>query len=142
MRVQKTVVVGKPLDAVFGYLSDFTTTTEWDPGTVTTVTQNGDGGVGTTYLNTSTFLGRTTELTYVVQEFVPGERIRLRGENSSVVAVDTMSFHRVDGGTEVTYSAEFTFKGPARFVAPLVRPALERLGQQAKAGLYQALNKL
>ena len=60
----------KPLDAVFDYLSDFTTTTEWDPGTVTTVRQHGDGGVGTTYLNTSTFLGRKTQLTYVVDEFV------------------------------------------------------------------------
>ena len=142
MKLQKTVVVDKPLYAVFGYLSDFTTTTEWDPGTVTTVTQHGDGRVGTTYLNTSTFLGRTTALTYVVQELVPGERIRLRGENKSVVAVDTMTFHTVDAGTEVTYHAEFTFKGPARFVAPLFKPALERLGQQAQAGLYRALNKL
>jgi uncharacterized protein YndB with AHSA1/START domain len=142
MKLQKTVVVDKPLEAVFGYLSDFTTTTEWDPGTVTTVTQHGDGRVGTTYLNTSTFLGRTTELTYVVQELVPGERIRLRGENKSVVAVDTMTFHMVDAGTEVTYNAEFTFKRPARFVAPLFKPALERLGQQAQAGLYRALNKL
>ena len=37
MRLQKTVIVDKPLDAVFNYLSDFTTTTEWDPGTVVTV---------------------------------------------------------------------------------------------------------
>jgi hypothetical protein len=44
MKLQKTVIVGKPRDAVFGYLSDFTTTTEWDPGTVLTVTQHGDGG--------------------------------------------------------------------------------------------------
>ncbi len=142
MRVQKTVVVAKPLDAVFGYLTDFTTTTQWDPGTVATVKQNGDGGVGTTYLNTSSFLGRTTQLTYVVQEFVPGERIRLRGENKTVISVDTMSFRRVDGDTEVTYAAEFTFRGTARFVAPLLRPALERLGQHAQADLYQALNKL
>jgi len=28
MRLQKVVVVDKPLDAVFTYLSDFTTTTE------------------------------------------------------------------------------------------------------------------
>ena len=35
--MQKTVIVDKPLDAVFDYLSDFTTTTEWDPGTVATV---------------------------------------------------------------------------------------------------------
>ena len=102
MKLQKTVIVGKPLDAVFGYLSDFTTTTDWDPGTVLTVTQHGDGGVGTTYLNTSTFLGRETRLTYVVREFVPGERIRLRGENNTVTAVDTMTFRSVDAGTEVT----------------------------------------
>ena len=37
MKLLKTVVVEKPLDAVFGYLSDFTTTTDWDPGTVTSV---------------------------------------------------------------------------------------------------------
>ncbi len=80
--------------------------------------------------------------TIVVQELVPGERIRLRRQNKSVVAVDTMSFRRVETGTEVTYAADFTFRGPARFVAPLLRPALERLGQQAQSGLYQALNKL
>ena len=125
-----------------GYLSDFTTTAEWDPGTVATVNQHGDGGVGTTYLNTSTFLGRTTQLTYVVREFVRGERIQLRGENETVTAVDTMSFRRVDACTEVTYDAQLTFKGAARLIAPLLRPAFERLGQQAQAGLHQALSQL
>ena len=42
---------------------------------------------------------------------MPGERIRLPGENKSVISVDTVSFRRVDGDTEVTYAAEFTFKG-------------------------------
>jgi uncharacterized protein YndB with AHSA1/START domain len=142
MRLQKTVVVDRPLDKVFAYLADFTTTTEWDPGTVTTVLSHGDGGVGSTYLNTSTFMGRTTQLTYVVRELVPGERIRLQGENKTVTAVDTMSFRRVAAGTEVTYSAEFTFKGAARFLAPLFKPALERLGQQAQDGLNQTLSRL
>jgi carbon monoxide dehydrogenase subunit G len=142
MKLQRTVVVDKPLDEVFAYLSDFTTTTEWDPGTVTTVLDRGDGGIGTTYLNTSAFLGRKTQLTYVVQEFVPGKRIRLRGENQTVIATDTMSFRAAETGTEVTYAAEFTFKGPARFLAPLLRPALERLGNQAEAGLREALSRL
>ena len=44
MRLQKTVVIDKPRDAVFDYLADFTTTTEWDPGTVVTVNHHGDGG--------------------------------------------------------------------------------------------------
>jgi hypothetical protein len=48
-----------------------------------------------------------------VREFIPGERIRLRGENKTVTAIDTMTFRSIDAGTEVTYTAEFTFKGPA-----------------------------
>jgi carbon monoxide dehydrogenase subunit G len=142
MRLRKTVVVDRPLQAVFDYLADFTTTTEWDPGTVSTVREQGDGGVGTTYRNTSEFLGRTTELRYVVQELVPAQRIRLRGENKTVASTDTMTVRKVDGGTEVTYDAEFAFKGTARFLAPLLRPALERLGRQAETGLRQALLRL
>ncbi len=142
MRLRKTIVVDRPLQAAFDYLADFTTTTEWDPGTVSTVREQGDGGVGTAYRNTSEFLGRTTELRYVVQELVPGQRIRLRGENKTVAATDTMTFRQVDGGTEVTYAAEFTFKGAARFLAPLLRPALERLGRQAETGMRQALLRL
>jgi carbon monoxide dehydrogenase subunit G len=142
MKLQRTIVVGKPLDEVFAYLSDFTTTTEWDPGTETTVRQGGDGGAGTTYLNTSVFLGRKTKLTYTVRELIPGKRIQLRGENKTVAAVDTMSFRSVEAGTEVTYSAEFTFNGPVRFVAPLFKPAFERLGNQAEAGMYKALSQL
>jgi carbon monoxide dehydrogenase subunit G len=136
MKVQQTVVVDKPLEAVFGYLSDFTTTTEWDPGTVVTVNQQGDGGVGTTYLNTSKFLGRETRLTYVVHDFVPGRRVQLYGENKTVIAVDTMTFRTVGSATEVTYTADFTFKGPSRLLAPLLRNAFDRLGTR------EALNRL
>src|ERR1700684_82260 len=113
MKLQRTVVVDKPLEKVFAYLSDCTTTTEWDPGTVTTVLDRGDGGIGTTYLNTSAFLGRTTQLTYVVRELVPGERIRLQGENQTVIATDTMSFRSVQAGTEVTHTGGLTFRAQA-----------------------------
>ena len=142
MRLQKTVIVDKPLNAVFDYLSDFTTTTEWDPGTVATVNHHGDGGVGTTYLNTSTFLGRQTQLTYIVSEFIPGKRIQLRGQNKTLTAVDTMTFRRIEAGTEVTYTAEFTFQGLSRLLAPLLRPAFDRLGKQAQTGMRTALNRL
>jgi uncharacterized protein YndB with AHSA1/START domain len=152
VRLQRTVTVEKPLDTVFAYLSDFTTTTQWDPGTVETVRTSGDGAFGTEYLNTSTFAGRKTRLTYVVVDLVPNERIALRGENATVIAHDTMTFRATDGGarsngavvtcTEVTYTADFTFKGSSRIVAPLMRPAFTRLGNQAEAGLTAALAQL
>lgn len=147
MRLQLTVTVDKPVDKVFSYLSDFTTTTEWDPGTVTTVRSSGDGGFGTEYVNNSTFAGRETQLTYVVQELVPNQRIALRGENKTVIAHDTMSFREVAGGaaatsTEVTYTADFTFKGVTRIFAPFLRPAFERLGDEAETGMAAALARL
>lgn len=142
MRLRRKVTVDKPVDRVFAYLSDFTTTTEWDPGTVKTVRVTGNGNVGTEYLNTSTFAGRQTQLTYVLQELVPNQRIALRGENETVVAHDTMTFRPVGTGTEVTYTADFTFKGIARLIAPFLRPAFARLGNEAEAGMAQALGRL
>jgi uncharacterized protein YndB with AHSA1/START domain len=147
MRLRRTVTVEKPLDKVFAYLSDFTTTTEWDPGTVKTVRTSGDGGFGTEYLNTSKFAGRETRLTYVVEDVVPNRHIALRGENKAVIAHDTISFREVAGGTgmtktEVTYTADFTFKGISRLLAPFLGPAFERLGNEAETGMAAALARL
>ncbi len=142
MKLERTVTVNKPLERVFAYLSDFTTTTEWDPGTVATVRTAGDGAVGTEYQNTSTFAGRQTQLTYVVQDLVPNTRIALRGENSTVIAYDTMTFREVGGKTEVTYTADFTFKGITKLVAPLLRRAFTTLGNEAESGMAAALAQL
>jgi uncharacterized protein YndB with AHSA1/START domain len=142
MRLSRTVTVAKPLHQVFTYLSDFTTTTEWDPGTVETVRTEGNGSVGTQYQNTSTFAGRQTQLTYVVKELVPNYRIALRGENNTVIAHDTMTFREAGGQTKVTYEADFTFKGFTKLIAPLMKPAFTRLGNQAEAGMATALARL
>jgi len=142
VRLQRIVTVEKPLEKVFAYLADFTTTTEWDPGTVRTVRTSGDGEFGTEYHNTSTFMGRQTELTYVVVDLVPNRHISLRGENKTVIANDTMTFRESGGNTEVTYTVDFTFKGITRFVAPLLKPALTRLFDEAEAGMASALARL
>ncbi len=142
MQLQRTVLTPAEPEEVFGYLSDFTNTTEWDPGTVRTDRVVGDGGVGTTYRNVSRFLGRETELTYTVEEHVPPTTVALRGENATVVAHDRMELRPAGTGTEVTYTATFEFRGVARFLAPLLRPALTRLGNDAERGLADALGRL
>ncbi len=142
MRLQRTVHTTATPDRVFDYLSDFTTTNDWDPGTVVTERLAGDGGVGTTYRNVSKFLGQKSELTYTVTEHRPPTRFALRGENATVTALDTMEIAAEGAGTRVTYTADFTFKGPAKYVAPLLAPALKRLGDHAERGLSEALGRL
>jgi len=142
MKLQRSVETDASPAAVFAYLSDFTNTNEWDPGTVKTVKVSGDGGVGTTYDNTSKFMGRETELTYEVVEHRPDSLFALRGENKSVVAHDSMEIVPQGSGSRVTYTADFEFKGIGKFVAPLLSPALKKLGDDAEKGLRDGLAKL
>lgn len=142
MRIQRTITVDRPLPVVFGYLTDFTTTNEWDPGTERTTRVTGDGDVGTEYHNVSRFAGRRTELTYVVDELVPHRRFALTGRNKTVTAHDTMEFSGDDSMTTVVYTADFEFHGAARYVAWVLAPAFKKLGDEAEQGMHEALNRL
>ncbi|MHB0928713.1 MAG: SRPBCC family protein [Candidatus Nanopelagicales bacterium] len=139
MRITRTVDSPRAISDVFAYLSDFTTTTEWDPGTVLTTRLSGDGGLGTVYANTSSFNGRQTELVYTVTVFEPNQQVQLQGENRTVHATDTMSFQALKHGTRVTYDAHFRFKGLAVLAQPLLVRAFKHLGDEAEAGLRRAL---
>lgn len=142
MQIQRTVETQAAPSAVFDYLSDFTRTTEWDPGTVSTVRVQGDGGVGTVYDNVSEFNGRRTELRYTVIEHEAPGRFALRGENKTVTATDTMEIAPQGSGSRVTYTADFAFKGLARLVTPFMGGAFKKLGDEAEEGLREALAKL
>jgi len=142
MKLERTVETDATPETVFAYLSDFTTTTEWDPGTVKTVRVTGDGGVGTTYDNTSKFMGRETQLTYEVVDHQAPSLFRLHGTNKTVEATDTMRIEPNGAGSRVTYTADFTFKGVAKLIAPLLAPALKKLGDEAEEGLRTALARL
>ena len=142
MQIQRSVETPAAPAAVFAYLSDFTTTNEWDPGTVRTTLLSGDGGAGTKYRNVSKFAGRETELTYEVIEHRPDSRYVIRGENKTVIARDTIDIEPAGTGSRVTYTADFEFRGIAKYAAPLLAPAFKKLGDEAEAGLREALAKL
>ncbi len=87
-------------------------------------------------------MGRETELTYVVETHEPDRVFALRGENDSVVAHDSMEIAPLGDGSKVTYTADFEFKGLGKLVAPLLKPALRKLGDEAEEGLRRALASL
>jgi hypothetical protein len=142
MRLERTVHTDKPVGVVFAYLADFTTTTEWDPGTVRTTRQSGDGGVGTVYRNVSKFAGRETELTYTVVEHELDQRIALEGKNKTVTAHDLMTFRDTGAGTEVRYVADFDFGLLTPVIGLVMRPFFKKLGDEAERGMSEALARL
>jgi carbon monoxide dehydrogenase subunit G len=140
--LRREVTVQASAAKVFAFLSDFTTTTQWDPGTVETVQVSGDGGVGTVYRNRSKIAGRETALTYEVIDRRDPEMIRLRGENGAVVATDTITVESRGSGSHVVYEAEFAFKGIWKVAGRLMGPAFRTLGNEAEKGLRETLGKL
>lgn len=142
MKIQRTVETTAAPGPVFAYLSDFTNTTEWDPGTITTERVEGDGGVGTVYHNVSEFNGNKSELRYEVVDLVTDRKIALKGEGKSVHADDTMELAPSGTGTRVTYTADIRFKGLLKVAEPFLGKAFKKLGDEAEDGLNTALAKL
>ena len=120
MYVERTFTVSRPVAAVFSYLSDFENTEEWDPGTVKTTRTGGDGGLGTTYANTSSFMGREVELAYETIGYDEPTFFACRGRNRTATATDSMTFTRDGNRTQIHYRADFEFHGIIKFLAPLV----------------------
>ena len=142
MHVERTITVPRPVDAVFDYLSDFTSTNDWDPGTVETRRTAGDGGVGTTYHNVSEFLGRKTEVTYTTVEREEGRRLHFRGHNEMFTGNDRISVSASGAGSEVGYDADFSFHGAAQVAIPLVAAYLPLLANKTMKQLGSTLDAL
>jgi len=139
-RYSATVQTSKPIKETFDYLSDFSTTEEWDPGT-TAAERLDDGpvGEGARFKLRAVFMGRESELVYEITEFEAPRRVVLRGENRAVVSTDEMTFDPVDGGTRVTYDADLRFKGLVRLAEPLLAREFRRVGDRALLGMQNAL---
>ncbi|MFC5677652.1 SRPBCC family protein [Aeromicrobium endophyticum] len=142
MHVERTFTVSRSIEDVFDYLSDFENTNEWDPGTIDTRRTGGDGGLGTTYANTSRFAGREVELTY---ETIGHDRptfFSARGTNAQSTATDSMTFTRDGDRTQIRYRADFEFRGLVKYLAPfVVKPKLSALADETVEQIRASLER-
>ncbi len=139
-RYKASVDTARSPAQVFAYLSDFTTATEWDPGTVQSE-RLGEGPIreGTEFRLVAVFLGRKTTLTYRIVEYQPPHAVTFRGENSTVISLDRITFEPSDAGTRIVYDAQLTLKGPLKLADPLLALAFNRVGDHALAGLRNTI---
>ena len=142
-RYAATVSSTQPLDEAFAYLADFRSVAEWDPSVKSAVLVTGDDPIAVGALFRVTVKTTLSEvvLDYTTIELERPDRIVLRGENDSMVSVDTIVL-RTDGhgGAEVTYDAQLDLKGLLRLADPLLGLAFKRLGDNARDGLRDKLN--
>ncbi|TWP50815.1 polyketide cyclase [Lentzea tibetensis] len=141
MDVTRTFTVGTAPDEVADYLRDFSRTEQWDPGTVScTRIDTGPVAVGARWRNVSMFLGRKTELVYVLTRSEP-DRLRFVGTNKTATSTDDLSFSAGEspGTTEIAYHAHVELNGLARLGTPVAKIAMEKLGSDTEKSLTRIL---
>lgn len=130
------------LDEAFAYVSDLSTSAEWDPGVVE-ADRVGPApvGEGTEFRLVAEFLGRKAPLIYRVVEYEPPRAVTFLGENATVVSRDRITFETLPTGTRVSYDADLRLKGLLRLADPLLALAFNRVGDRALAGLREVLGR-
>jgi carbon monoxide dehydrogenase subunit G len=129
-------------EQAFAYLSDFSTSSEWDPGVVEAARVGaGAVGKGTEFRLVAEFLGRKTPITYRIVEYDSPNAVTFVGENATAVSHDRITFQPIPAGTRVTYDAVLELKGLLRLAGPLLALAFNRVGDRALVGLREALTR-
>ncbi len=127
-------------EQAFAYLSDFSTSSEWDPGVVEAARVGaGAVGAGTEFRLVAEFLGRKTPITYRIVECDPPYGVTFVGETATAVSHDRITFQPIPAGTRVTYDAALKLKGLLRLADPLLALAFKRVGARALVGLREVL---
>jgi len=139
IRVELTVVVDRPVEEVFAYVTDPLTLAEWQPNLVS-VTQETDGpmGAGTRLREVRRGpFGRNVEAIVEVAEYEENRRFDLRIVSGPLPIDARNEFRPVDGGTRIDFLAEGKLSRPLRFAEPILARALRR----QFAGYYERLKE-
>jgi len=138
--LQESVEVPRPVAEVFDYVSDFSTTQEWD-ATALRARKLSDGpvGVGTRFEVICALPVGSITLTYEVTAFERNALFELRGCSRFFDIQDSIRFEPTAAGTRIDYRAEFTFRPWVRPLADFGRKGLEDMGRDSVQGLGAAL---
>lgn len=138
--LHETVDVARPVEDVFAYISDFTTTVEWD-STAQSARKltRGPIDVGTQFEVVCALPVGSVTLLYTIKRLLPGKLIELNGSGRFFDVLDTITLAPTKTGTRIDYRAQFTFKPLVAPIAALSGAGMRRMGSESVASLGRAL---
>lgn len=111
-----SVVIGRPIDAVFAFIADGERCTEWRPGVIDIKRVSGDG-VGARYRQgVKGPMGRRVAADYEVTVSEPPRRLEFQTTTGPARPHGRYDLEPVDGGTRLTFSLDATLGGVQRLL--------------------------
>ncbi len=136
-RFRATIHSVRSVDDTFDYLADFANAAEWDPATVAAERLDpGPAALGSRFMLTERFLGRTLPMEYRITTFDRPDRVVLEAELAAVRSVDQITVEPDGTGALLHYDAELQPRtGLARLLGPVIAFGFRRMGSGGADGL-------
>ena len=126
IRVSESIVVERPIDDVFAYLTNPETVGEWQGSALEARLEDGPMRAGSRVVETRKFLGRRIESTMEVLEYEPPTRFVIATRSGPVPFTVTNVLSAENGATRVEATLEGEPGAFFRLAEPLVGRAAER----------------
>jgi uncharacterized protein YndB with AHSA1/START domain len=141
--VESSVVISRPVEQAWNFLTDFKNTPKWDIGVhKTRQTSKGPAGLGTTFQNIGPFLGRESIREYKVTEYEPDKKVTVKLMNPAKFiqnAEVSYIFESTQDGTKLTAVGSAEFNGLYRVLQPILRQRARKDSEGDLANLKRLL---
>lgn len=141
LALEREIVVERSVSDCFGYLADFSTCEQWDPGVRRAEKQTpGAAREGSRFSLELDVLGRSVPAEYELREMVPDRQLVLSGSGAGFSVVDRMDFASQGPlRTRIRYRADMTLDSAPAASRPVLSVWGARLADSAMQGLARAL---
>ncbi len=140
INIEKSILINRPIEEVFTYVSDLTHSAEWQNGLVEVrMVSEGPVGVGTRYAFVRSFMGKKMEASNEIEEFVPNSKIAFKTTSGPIPLEASYLFESTGRETKLTSTIEMHPGGFISLAEPLISASL---GRDVEASLGKLKNML
>lgn len=141
IRVEKSILINKPADEVFNFVTAEGNYTKFQAGVVDVIESGPRNTVGSQFTEVRKFMGQEMRTTLEITEFVPNQKWAAKVIKGPVPYNVTVTYERSDGGTKYTTLVEGEPTGFFKIAENLVAGQLEKSLAEDELKLKELLEK-
>ena len=141
--IEETIIINKPVDPVFDYVTNFDNLTKWYTNILESVkTSEKSKGIGTTYKGVIKAMGMKMDWTSRVTDFEENTRVDKTITSGKITIYEKLLFDETDGGnTEFNLIQEYRCGGFYRLISPILVLSMHSTMKKNLAKLKSILEK-
>ena len=138
-KVEANVVINRPMEEVFQFISVNENALLWQPGLLETMVTNDVNGSGRAWTDVVELLGRRLEIPFRVTDWQSDRKIAFQSTGGPIPMQGSYAFELAGDGTRVTFLLTGEPDGFFKLAEPVLMKILQRQWQTNLANLKDVL---